>query len=227
MEHNGIGTDASIPVHINNICTRNFCQVDQTSRKITPTRLGISLVHGYYRIDPELVLPTVRANIEQNISLIAKGHADYKTVVTHALGQFFAKYKFFTEKINFMDELFGATFSKISQTDGRPFTRCGKCNRFMTLIETKPVRLYCNNCQEAFSLPQNGNIIEYSGAVCPLDGFGLITYSTGSKTTGRMYSLCPCCYNSPSLPDMEDSKYLNTIPIHFKYSHNLLSNYIF
>jgi len=47
MEKHGIGTDASIPTHIQNICTRKYVAVDERSRTLQPTPLGISLVHGY------------------------------------------------------------------------------------------------------------------------------------------------------------------------------------
>ena len=63
MESHGIGTDASMPVHINNICERNFVRVDANGRKLVPTQLGITLVHGYFAVDKELVLPSVRADI--------------------------------------------------------------------------------------------------------------------------------------------------------------------
>ena len=49
MEKNGIGTDASIPVHINNIAERNYVGII-TGRKLKPTPLGIVLVHGYQKV---------------------------------------------------------------------------------------------------------------------------------------------------------------------------------
>ena len=76
------GTDASIPTHIDNITKRNYVQLG-SGRRLLPTRLGIVLVQGYLRIDPDLILPRIRANIETQCNLIASGGASKNDVVKH------------------------------------------------------------------------------------------------------------------------------------------------
>ncbi|KAI8016899.1 DNA topoisomerase 3-beta [Camellia lanceoleosa] len=98
MEKNGIGTDASIPVHINNICERNYVQV-QAGRRLAPTALGISLIRGYQCIDLDLCLPDIQSFIEQQITLVAKGQADHSLVVQHVIQQFKGKFSYFVKQV--------------------------------------------------------------------------------------------------------------------------------
>lgn len=57
-----------------------------------PTPLGYALVKGYCEIDPELVLPQVRGNIEKSCEMISKGKADFERIVSHVLKIFKAKF---------------------------------------------------------------------------------------------------------------------------------------
>ena len=133
MERHGIGTDASIPTHIQNIITRRYVTVDERKRTLKPTNLGIALVHGYFRIDPDLVLPTVRASIEKAISLIASGKARFEDVVKHSVQIFLQKFDYFVAKISLMDELFQASFSKLTDMDVN--TRCKPKVRFILIFD--------------------------------------------------------------------------------------------
>jgi DNA topoisomerase-3 len=71
MEKHGIGTDASIPTHIQNILNRNYAEL-VPGRKLSPSKLSLVLAQGYHLIDSSLVLPQVRSEIEGECNTIAK-----------------------------------------------------------------------------------------------------------------------------------------------------------
>ena len=200
MEKHGIGTDASIPVHINNICTRNYVTIE-SGRRLVPTNLGIVLVHGYLKIDPDLVKPTKRSAVEKQLDLIAQGKADFNSVLAHTLEVFKLKFLYFVKNITGMDQLFEVSFSSLADS-GRPFSRCGKCRRFMKLVEAKPKRLFCSTCDETYNVPQtNGSLKLHQELKCPLDDFELIYFSAGAK--GKSFVFCPYCYSNPPFPGMK------------------------
>lgn len=196
MEKHGIGTDASIPVHINNICQRNYVTI-LAGRKLMPTTLGTVLVHGYLKIDPDLVHPHMRSAVEEQLDLIALGKANFRSVLKHTLEVFKLKFQYFVKNIEGMDQLFEVSFSSLAES-GKPFSRCGKCRRFMKYIMAKPTRLYCQNCDETLVLPQTGNIKLYQELKCPLDDFELLNCSAGAK--GKSFVFCPYCYVNPPFP---------------------------
>ncbi|KAJ9463502.1 DNA topoisomerase 3-beta [Diplonema papillatum] len=195
MEKSGIGTDASIPTHINTICERGYASVGQ-GRTMIPNPLGIILVHGLHKIDPELVLPLVRQNVEREGTKIAEGHADKEAVVEWTLRIFFAKFRFFKDNIVRMDQLMEASFSPLAST-GQNISRC-KCLRYLKYIDTRPQRLYCPKCEETLSLPQNGTIRPYLGKKCPLDNYEIVMFLVQD---GKSYPLCPQCYSDPPFED--------------------------
>ncbi|GFP80697.1 DNA topoisomerase 3-beta [Phtheirospermum japonicum] len=197
MEKNGIGTDASISVHINNICERNYVQV-QAGRKLVPTALGISLIRGYQCIDPDLCLPDIRSFIEHQIDLVAKGEADHGSVVKHVIEQFRRKFSYFVKQIENMDALFEAEFSPLSES-GRVLSKCGKCLRYMKHITYQPSRLYCGTCEEIYYTPPNA----IQGTYLPLDNFELLIFSMAGPD-GKSFPFCPYCYNSPPFEGIDN-----------------------
>ena len=74
------------------------------------------------QIDVDLVKPTMRAAVEQQLNLIAHGQANFAEVLNHAIGIFQSKFKYFVETITAMDELFEVSFSPLAST-GKPLSR--------------------------------------------------------------------------------------------------------
>jgi len=192
MEKQGIGTDASMATHINNICERNYVTLAE-GRRLIPTKLGIGLVHGFQLVDNELVIPRVRGNIEKMCSLIAQGEAQCEQVVYHVLKIFREKFQYFERNVELIDQLFECTFQTLEST-GRHLSRCGNCNKYLSVVDRRPVRMFCRNCDRVYKMPQNGQIKLYKELRCPLDQFELVFIS---NKVGKSYPLCPCCYDDP------------------------------
>lgn len=93
MEKNLIGTDASMPVHIENIVSRNYVGVT-SGRCLIPTDLGNALIIALESVDEEIVHPRVRAQIERSVDMISQGKSTYKDIIGNSLEVY--KKKFFT-----------------------------------------------------------------------------------------------------------------------------------
>lgn len=96
--------------------------------------MGIVLVHGYQTIDAELVMPHMRKAVEEQLNHIAQGRAKFDAVLQFVLTMFSAKYRYFIEHIQAMDQLFEVSFSNLSDSGKRlsRFVHCFKKNNFLS-----------------------------------------------------------------------------------------------
>ncbi|KAL7068520.1 DNA topoisomerase family protein [Cryptosporidium serpentis] len=194
MEKNGIGTDASMPVHIQKLIERKYVNLVD-GRKLEPTRLGNALIHGYMNIDIELVYPMIRSEMERYINLIAQGKANARNVLKHTLAIFKLKFLFFVKNIASFESLFQLSFTNLSSS-GTRLSRCGQCKRYMTYISnTNSPKLYCSFCEINLKLPNGGSLKLYKELKCPLDDYELLVFN--SLRTKKNMILCPRCYNDP------------------------------
>ena len=67
---------------IKQILQRNYVTVG-SGRALIPTNLGIQLSHGYKKIDPDLILPSMRADVEKQLNLIAQGKVSFLCIEFH------------------------------------------------------------------------------------------------------------------------------------------------
>lgn len=158
---------------------------------------------SYHRIDPDLVLPTVRAQIERDCTAIAEGKQTFAEVVQRSLEVFRAKFANFVASIGLMEELFEASFTQMQSSQSRPLSRCGRCRRYMQFVSIKPQRMYCPTCEDAWSLPQ-GVLVKGgdASARCPLCEYELVICQTQSRVP-KSYTLCPHCYNNPPFEELK------------------------
>jgi DNA topoisomerase III len=193
MEKHGIGTDASIATHIENVQKRNYVAI-VTGRRLVPSKLGLVLVQGYHLIDSSLVLPQVRSDIESQCNKIALGQATKEAVVKSAIELFRNKYNVFVQCIDRMDVLFGSSFLKLEEV-GKPFTRCGLTRRYLSYIPGPPPRLYNKWTESVYPLPVGGVVKQWTGKHCPVENcrFELCIYTVGQPP--RTFPLCPRCFN--------------------------------
>jgi hypothetical protein len=98
MEKNRIGTDASMPVHIENICQRGYVTVDE-KRRLIPTKLGNALIDSLGCVDSEIIHPENRAKIEDFVNQVSQGKKNYDEVLKYALELY--KEKFIIIRVNY------------------------------------------------------------------------------------------------------------------------------
>lgn len=134
MEKYSIGTDGSIPSHIENLSLRGYVKVDE-KRRIIPTKLGEVLIDSLDVIEPDIIRPENRAKIEQFVKQIETGEKTYDEALKSAIKFYKSKFIDCCSNVDNLRQEFGKYFrlKEMYKNRGRKFRnirRYGNRGRF-------------------------------------------------------------------------------------------------
>ena len=109
IEKNHTGTDASMSIHIENICQRGYVKVDE-GRHLIPSKLGNALIDALGTVDPSIIHPENRAKIEDFVNQVAHGKKKYKEVLNFALELYKERFNVIRVHYNQLLDIFGKYF---------------------------------------------------------------------------------------------------------------------
>ena len=127
MEKNHIGTDASMSVHIENICQRGYVKVDE-GRHLIPSKLGRALIDALGTVDPSIIHPENRAKIEDFVNQVAHGKKTYKEVLSFALELYKERFNVIRVHYNKLLDIFGQYFKVNRSLLGKKLSEINKKN---------------------------------------------------------------------------------------------------
>ena len=127
MEKNHIGTDASMSVHIENICQRGYVKVDE-GRHLIPSKLGNALIDALGTVDPSIVHPENRAKIEDFVNQVAHGKKKYKDVLQFALDLYKERFNVIRVHYRKLLDIFGKYFKLDMSKIGKEMSQIKKKN---------------------------------------------------------------------------------------------------
>ena len=215
MDKTGIGTDATIPSHIGTIQQRDYAYRDPGGF-FHPTKLGLALFEGYHSMGYQLTKPNLRASMERDCQLVARGQLSKQEMMQKALrimrDVFIAvtrdAHKLDAAVAKYFDRKIAEDASKLPTIVPR-FSGCGDCQGRMDLkagaADGKERRaLHCATCAKSHFLPTFGDVRPASSdprsapITCPICRFQVLTVSNPERKTE--YHVCPKCYNDPPPP---------------------------
>lgn len=112
MYKNGIGTDATIPMHIATIQKRRYAF--KQYRHIVPSQLGVALVSAYKMIGSKLTDTGTRAETERGLQMIASGQLGGEEFVKREVGKLTAEFDSLVNDTTAFEEYFTFVFNYLN-----------------------------------------------------------------------------------------------------------------